>query len=201
MARISIPSLISLHIVIWSDHAAPMLAEIVGLFDTPAVTDLTIDYAHGDQISVLFDSTSLPNVIFPALTSLSFVARGCRCEAEGPFSSLQPIPSPPLRLLPVLSSLTLINVCFTSYIIEQILGPTSQPWPLLKTVTVCPREDIDILPTVYNTLRTAIDSKRQREQAIPKFRLSPGLFCEDYWDKNGVDVEVFNHEEIVNALG
>ncbi|KAJ7481522.1 hypothetical protein FB451DRAFT_130316 [Mycena latifolia] len=111
MDRFTIPSLKSLHIVICFDYDAPHLLAIVHLFDTPAVTDLTIDYAHGDDICVLFDGASLPGSCFPAVRSLSFVSHGCACEEETfNHANLARIPSPrsassrPYRLWPLSTS-------------------------------------------------------------------------------------------------
>ncbi|KAJ6590929.1 hypothetical protein DFH09DRAFT_1138122 [Mycena vulgaris] len=198
LARMSILSLRSLRIILHRDYDTPHLVGVIGLFDTPAVTDLTIDYVHGDQICVLFDPTSLPDLSFPALTSLSFVNLGCGCEVDDLASDLQVIPSPPARLFPTLSSLALVNVCFVSYIVEQILGPASQPWPRLGTVTICPNKTA--VHDVGSPLRGAIDSRRQRGQAIPKLRLSAPMFYQKYWDENGVDVELFDPSELIRGL-
>ncbi|KAJ7481570.1 hypothetical protein FB451DRAFT_1394216 [Mycena latifolia] len=193
--KIVIPSLKSLHLSVADDADDLYLGRIIRLFDIPALTDLVIDYAHGDQLCALFDSNSLPSSSFPALTSLSFINRQCTCEEQW---TPEPISSPPLRLFPALSSLTLINQCFTAHIVEQILGPASQPWPLLRTITVCPTPET--LQAVYSTLQGAIRSKREHGQAIPKFRFSPILFQESYWDENGVDVELFDPTEFLPAL-
>ncbi|KAJ6590994.1 hypothetical protein DFH09DRAFT_1419656 [Mycena vulgaris] len=53
LARMSIPSLQSLHLVVYDDHNDDHLVEVIGLFDTPALTDLTIGFVYGDQISNL----------------------------------------------------------------------------------------------------------------------------------------------------
>ncbi|KAJ6590991.1 hypothetical protein DFH09DRAFT_1273695 [Mycena vulgaris] len=198
LARMSIPSLQSLHLVVYGDNGEDHLVGILGIFDTPAVTDLTIGFVHGDQICLLFDSTSLPDLTFSALTSLSFVNLGCRCEGSELISNLRAIPSPPVRLFPALSSLTLVNVCFTSYIVQQILGPASKPWPRLGTVTICPHKND--LHDVGSALRGAIDSRRQRDQAVPKLRLSAPVFYHTYWDESGVDVELFDPAELVRCL-
>ncbi|KAJ6591025.1 hypothetical protein DFH09DRAFT_1273716 [Mycena vulgaris] len=197
LARMSIPSLQSLHLMVYGDNGEDHLVGILCIFDTPAVTDLTIGYVHGYQISVLFDSRSLPDLTFPALTSLSFVALGCTCKVNGFILNLLAIPSPPARLFPALSSLTLVNVCFASYIVEQILGLASQPWPRLGTVTICPHKND--LHDVGSVLRGAIDSRRQRDQAVPKLRLSAPVFYHKYWDENGVDVELFDPAELVRG--
>ncbi|KAJ7856597.1 hypothetical protein B0H13DRAFT_2357331 [Mycena leptocephala] len=62
-----IPTLKSLHLLINPDADDALdLLKVVELFDTPAVTDLTFDYAHGDHICVLFNPTSVPRSVFPA---------------------------------------------------------------------------------------------------------------------------------------
>ncbi|KAJ7481571.1 hypothetical protein FB451DRAFT_1236449 [Mycena latifolia] len=197
MNRIPSPSLKSLHVVIEDFADTPALTGMVGLFDTPALTELTIAGAHGDQICHLFDETHLRHSSFPALTSLSFVNDGsCKCEMDADLFPA-PIPSQPLRLFPALSSLTLINQCFTSDIVGQILGPALQPWPLLD-ITLCPKEYT--VEDVYSALQGAIHSKRQHEEAIPKFCFSPVLFQKSYWDENGVGVEVFDPAEVLAAF-
>ncbi|KAJ7481578.1 hypothetical protein FB451DRAFT_1555836 [Mycena latifolia] len=194
-SKIIIPSLKSLHLSVARDGGNLHLLWIIRLFDAPALTDLVIDHTHGDQLCALFDSNNLPDLSFPALISLSFINRRCACEGEW---SPEPLSSPPLRLFPALSSLTLINQCFAAHIVEQILGPASQPWPLLGTITICPTPET--LQAVYSTLQGAIRSKREHGQAIPKFRFSPRLSRKSYWRKNGVDVEMFDPTEMVAAL-
>ncbi|KAJ7704410.1 hypothetical protein B0H17DRAFT_10310 [Mycena rosella] len=198
MDRIVIPSLESLHISARDCEDASQLLSILGRFDTPALVRLTIDYAHGDWVCVLFDPMSLPDSTFPALTSLSFVGNKLS-QCEGP-ASIPPFfqAIPPLRLFPALSSLTLIDGCFTAHIVEQIFGPTSDPWPLLETVTVCPIEGT--LQDVYQTLQRVIRSKRQRAQILPKFHFSAILYNQSYWNEHGVDVELFDPTAMVAAL-
>ncbi|KAJ7764612.1 hypothetical protein DFH07DRAFT_811815 [Mycena maculata] len=196
-----IPSLESLIVVISDTSDALHLRETLFHFDTPLLTALVVQYAHGDQISVLFSPTNLPYSSFPALTSLSFVNNGCECEAD--FSlceEVQPITSPPQHLFPVLSSLTLVNQCFTEEILSDILGADSTSWPFLKTVSICPKENK--LEEVYSTLAQIVCSKRQthQEQALPKLRLSPSLFAKECWEENGVDVELFDAAEVIDGL-
>ncbi|KAJ7481608.1 hypothetical protein FB451DRAFT_132480 [Mycena latifolia] len=193
--KIIIPSLKSLHLSVADDADDLHLRWIMRLFDTPVLTDLMINYAHGDQLCALFDSNSLPDSSFPALTSLSFINRQCTCEEEW---TPEPILSPPLRLFPALSSLTLINQCFTAHIVQQILGPASQPWPLLGTITICPIPET--LQAVYSTLQGVIRSKREHGQVIPKFSFPPILFHKSFWDENEVGVELFDPTEMVSAL-
>ncbi|KAJ7704308.1 hypothetical protein B0H17DRAFT_1039224 [Mycena rosella] len=137
MNRFSLPSLKSLHILVDPDDDETNLLAVVSLFDIPAATDLIIDHAHGDCICVLFNATTYPDLSFPAVSSLSFFSRDCSCETS--HFVAQPIPALPLRLFPALSSLTFIEGCFTAHIVEEILGPAAQPWPLLKTLTMCPQ--------------------------------------------------------------
>ncbi|KAJ7481482.1 hypothetical protein FB451DRAFT_1394134 [Mycena latifolia] len=164
--RIIVPSLKSLHLAVGPDAGALHLLGIIRLFDTLALTDLVMDYIHGDQI---LENTPIP-----------------------PISSLPP------RLFPALSSLTLINQCFTAHVVEQILGPASQPWPLLETVTICPT--LETMQDVYSTLQGVISSKHRSTQTIPKFRFSSMLFKQSYWDENGVDVELFDPAEMVKGV-
>ncbi|KAJ7481523.1 hypothetical protein FB451DRAFT_130309 [Mycena latifolia] len=195
MDRISIPSLKTLRMILDVSADDSHLSDILDVFDTPALTDLIIENTHGDQICVLFNPNTLPNSTFSCLTSLSFVGKGCRCQVDPHLFEPPPIRSPPLRLFPALSSLTLINQCFTANIIEQILGSASQPWPLLGSITLCPKKDA--LDNVYDALLDVIRSRHHDAQTIPKFRLSPVLFEKSNWDEHGVDVELSDPTEIV----
>ncbi|KAJ7842771.1 hypothetical protein B0H13DRAFT_2413457 [Mycena leptocephala] len=96
---------------------------------------------------------------------------------------------------PALTSLSFANNApFTD-----ILGPASQPWPLLKTVTLCSSEDT--LEAVSNALRIAVNFKRKRGQTLPKFRLSPALSSlEDWRSEKGADVEIFDPGEILKPF-
>ncbi|KAF8124032.1 hypothetical protein K438DRAFT_1893626 [Mycena galopus ATCC 62051] len=188
-ARFHIPTLKFLHICITEDDSHCLLG-IVDLFDTPALTEFTIDSTHGDQICVLFNLTSLPHLSFPALTSFCFAREDkCECESDG-YTIYRPISSPPIALFPALSSLTLINQCFTDNLIRDILGPDSQPWPLLETVTVLQTSSSE---GVRRTLMDAADSKRQRGHTFPKIRLGRSPPSLENWqdDLSALDIEMF----------
>jgi hypothetical protein len=81
---------------------------------------------------------------------------------------------------PALSSLTLGNQCFIREFVDDILGPSSQPWPQLQTITLCPKEDT--FDAVRDALEDAVNSKRQppartadsRDQAFPGSRRLAG---------------------------
>ncbi|KAJ7764508.1 hypothetical protein DFH07DRAFT_1059053 [Mycena maculata] len=195
--RMKIPSLESLTVVTSNDGDALDLRRTFHDFEMPLLSSLVVQYTHGDQISALFNQTS--HLSFPALTSLSFVNGGCECEYVSENRAVfQTISSPPLRLFPILSSLTLINQCFTEDILSDILGPTSQPWPSLKSVSICPKEGK--LEVVYSTLQQVVRSRRQSQAALPNLWLSPPLFAKGYWEENGVDVELFDCSDLVAAL-
>ncbi|KAJ6588266.1 hypothetical protein B0H19DRAFT_1098564 [Mycena capillaripes] len=186
--RFHIPFLKSLHISIYDALDQHYMLSILDLFDTPALVEFKIDDVHGDQVAVLFNSTSLPHASFPALTSLCLINRNlCACEDVDSFSPTST--SPPLMLFPALSSLTLINLCFMRGLVDDILGPVSQPWPSLQTFALHPME-VDV-GDVRHALRSAIRSKRERGQPLPKFRLSSVLFSDETWQENGVTVEIF----------
>ncbi|KAJ7507195.1 hypothetical protein B0H11DRAFT_2185674 [Mycena galericulata] len=191
-AQIYIPSLRSLYLDIRDDSEC---TDAIHLFDTPGLTDLILDGMHGDWVCALFNITS-PHASFPALTSLSFLNNGCHCEDNTYISSdIRRIASPPLRLFPALTSLTLINQCFTPSIVFDILGPDSQPWPLLQTVTLCH----EFLPEdVYRTLQQIL--LRQHQQALPKFRVPSDVFHKSDWQQSGVVVELVDPEEVRLAL-
>ncbi|KAF7350434.1 hypothetical protein MVEN_01348600 [Mycena venus] len=191
--QIYIPTLKSLYISISDSEDNIHLLGILDIFDTPALTEFMVEGTHGDQISTLFNSASLPRSSFPALTSISFVQRGtCACEFDLPFS-LDALSSPPLALFPALTSLTLINQCFTHTLVEDILGPASEPWPLLRTVTLCPMKDT--VEKVCDALKDAVQS--DREHHIPQLRLSSALLSREDWREIGVDVEVFDPKDVL----
>jgi hypothetical protein len=188
-----IPTLKFLHILVSDSEDEFYLLDMVDLFDTPALTEFIIDGTHGDQIFVLFNSPSLPHSSFSALTSFSFINRySCSCESDGHHDFSDTMSSPPL--FPALSSLTLVHQCFTSDFVKYFLGPSSRPWPGLKTVTLCPKKDD--YDDVWDALEDAVDSKRQSGQPLPKLRLFRALstleaWQENAWQGNGADVEVF----------
>ncbi|KAJ7028697.1 hypothetical protein C8F04DRAFT_1265658 [Mycena alexandri] len=202
--QISIPSLKTLRICpdVQRDYILNLLDHIA-LFDTPAVTDLAVDFAHGDDISGLLHPFSLPHSVFPLVTALSFTNRGgCRCDEtdnEDAQWNLEGIQAS-LHVFPALTSLTLINLCFMTNVVDALLGPGSPPWPLLETVTLCPESRI--LQDVYTAIRSAVRSRRQWAQVVPKFRLSPELYQigQGYWAESGVHVELFDPEPIVRGL-
>ncbi|KAJ7164909.1 hypothetical protein C8R46DRAFT_1220062 [Mycena filopes] len=168
--RLHIPSLKHLHVSVSSTEDTDHLTAVIALFDFPAVTTLTIENTHGDQIFDLFNATSTSTTppSFPAVTTLTFVApsESCTCTEDNLDPFTQTIESSPLQLFPALSSLVLIEPCFTSLIVTAIL---QQPQPLLQTIALCP-PDRD-LEDVDRALR------RAKEQGLirPKLRLSADL--------------------------
>ncbi|KAF7350422.1 hypothetical protein MVEN_01347200 [Mycena venus] len=197
--RFHIPSLKFLHISISDGEDKHFLLNILDRLDTPALTEFVIDGTHGDQIGVLFNATSLPHSSFSALTSLSFVQRGpfCACDSDLQFS-FDDISAPPLALFPALSSLSFINQCLTPKLITDILGPASQPWMRLQTVTLCP--DLSVFDLVCTALKDAVDSKHQSGQCLPKLRVSPVLFSSEEWQDNGVDADIFDPVDILASF-
>ncbi|KAJ7165045.1 hypothetical protein C8R46DRAFT_303330 [Mycena filopes] len=197
---IHVPSLKTLQLLVNGDFGFENLVENVAYFDTPAVTDFIVGDAHGDDVSVLFDAGSLPDTLFPAVTSLTFVGGGCECDSGTDTHNLRGIQAPPLHLFPALTSLALINECFTAQLMEDLIGPESQPWPLLQTVTLCPMGNS--LQEVLDVIRNAVRTKRQNGQTVPRFRVSRELYQRggDFWQGNGVDVELFDPSPLVNGL-
>ncbi|KAF8213742.1 hypothetical protein K438DRAFT_1804569 [Mycena galopus ATCC 62051] len=184
--RFHIPTLKSLHLWISEEHQSGYLVALVDLFDTPALTELMVEGTHGVQIYTLLNSTSLPHSSFPALISLSFVSEGsCACETLDYFLYL----SPPFTLFPTLTKLTLINQCFTCELIRDLLGPTSQTWPLLE-LRICPRRGV--LEEVCDALEVAAHSKRERGEPLPKVKLFRSRTSLENWDERRArDVEMF----------
>jgi hypothetical protein len=186
--QLHLPTMKSLHLLIPED-GADYLPWILKGFDAPALTELTVEGSHGDQIAFLFSRTSFLGSTFPALTSVSFVFRlSCVCETDPDFTPQHTIFSPP-AVFPALSHLALINQCFTHTLIQDILGPASHPWPLLKSVTVCPRKGS--LESMCSTLEDAVKGKRERGQPLPKIRLfrSPVSF-ENWVESSSMDVRM-----------
>ncbi|KAJ7084026.1 hypothetical protein B0H15DRAFT_849821 [Mycena belliarum] len=191
IGRIALPPVKSLHVGLSPDARAPYLLEIIGLLDAPVLTDLVI--------SPLFDSSSAVNSSFPALTSLSFINRAeCSCESGDatfiPYT--RSITSLPPCHFPALSSLTLVNQCFTYNVVREIVGPTSPPWSLLETLTVCPPRR----PSWESTFPDVILSMRRRGHILPKLRLSRSLFSQPNWDELGVRVEELDPVDAIAAV-
>ncbi|KAJ7837231.1 hypothetical protein B0H14DRAFT_3870557 [Mycena olivaceomarginata] len=70
--------------------------------DAPALAELILNGAHGDQVAFFLCLKSLPQSSFPVLTSISFICRGsCLCETQ-PGLPYHPLSSPPV-LFPALS--------------------------------------------------------------------------------------------------
>ncbi|KAJ7084029.1 hypothetical protein B0H15DRAFT_404359 [Mycena belliarum] len=197
--RIALPSVKSLHVGLNIDAGAPYLLELIGFLDAPVLTDLVVRGSHGNQISPLFDSSSAVNSSFPALTSLSFINRA-ECGGESGDASFVPytrsITSLPPRHFPALSSLTLVNQCFTYDVVREIVGPTSPPWSLLETLTVCPPRR----PSWESTFPDVILSMRRRGHILPKLRFSRSLFSRPDWDELGVRVEEFDPVDAIAAV-
>ncbi|KAJ7625069.1 hypothetical protein DFH06DRAFT_746985 [Mycena polygramma] len=195
--RLHIPSLKSLHVSVSDGEDTYYLLGVVNIFDTPALTELTLNHVHGDQICVLFNSTGFQSS-FPVLSSLSFInTNACSCEDEATIFSTT-ITSPPIHLFPALSSLTLINQCFTHHIVHNIVGLS--PWPLFKTLTLSPSEDA--VGAVSFALQRAVGSERPRGlRPLPRFRFSQALFSELAM-KDGLDLdqEIFDPEDVLDAF-
>ncbi|KAJ6515479.1 hypothetical protein C8R45DRAFT_956646 [Mycena sanguinolenta] len=200
--RLHIPSLKNLHVSISSfpPQASDYLLEMVHLFDTPSLTKFVVNNARCDQIWHLSNTTNLPRAFFPALTSFSLVNGGvCPCKDKY-------LPDVPYRSIssqknfPPLSSLTLVNQCFTATFVEDVLGPASQ-W-FLKTITLCP-QDI-FVDDVCDALQDGIRSKRQLGNAVPIFKLSPELFSlvQANGEADGADVEleIFDPVKLISSL-
>ncbi|KAJ6588337.1 hypothetical protein B0H19DRAFT_1098835 [Mycena capillaripes] len=204
--RYHIPSLKSLYIKISDGEDELHLVALLDLIDTPALTKLIIDGTHGPQIIWLFAPIVLAHS-FPALTSLYFVNKGrCSCEhdTEENMHVAPSITSPPLGLFPALSSLFLINQCFTSNAVEAIFGSASQPWPFLEAVTLSSLKEISNFNesvNVSSALQDAVRFNRQRGQALPRFKLSRDVLSQmEDWEEERVDAEIFDPTEIVNSL-
>ncbi|KAJ7164892.1 hypothetical protein C8R46DRAFT_300308 [Mycena filopes] len=196
IGRLCLPSLKFLRISIDS-RRQDYLHAVFDLFDTPALTEFMIHGTHAHQIHALLHSTSLPHSSFPALTALIFANDADDCRVIGDVHH----PIPPPRLFPVLSSLTLIRLCFTSDLVG-MLASTAHPWPLLKTLTVCPseREVVAVSDVLWNNARSA------KHRALPRFRLSDSLLTgirrreRKSGEESGMDMELFDPTELMAAF-
>ncbi|KAJ6464039.1 hypothetical protein C8R45DRAFT_1025034, partial [Mycena sanguinolenta] len=133
---------------------------------------------------------------FPALTSFVFVSEDFQCPCDNDniarFSIDRRISPRSFAPFPALSTLTLINQCFTFHIVQDLLGPESLPWPLLKRLTLCPTAIS--FDDVRSALRAAIDYKRQCGQPFPETKLFNPLESPENWHDSSfaaVEVEVF----------
>ncbi|KAJ7356754.1 hypothetical protein DFH08DRAFT_849965 [Mycena albidolilacea] len=173
--RFHIPTLSFLHIFISDDGGADYLPRVVDLFHSPALTKFIVHGSHGDQIALLLSLKSLPHSSFPALTSLAFLmgSSQCSCDTANHDHPSHSISSPP-GIFPALSHLTLINQCYTSDLIRDILGPASQPWPL-KTITLGVKNIS--FDGVRGVIEDAVVVKRQHGGSLPTVQLG----CEPAW--------------------
>ncbi|KAJ7806118.1 hypothetical protein B0H14DRAFT_3768744 [Mycena olivaceomarginata] len=164
------------------------LSHVVDLFDSSALTELIVHGSHGDQIALLLSLKTLPHSSFPSLTSLTFFMGSCPCETSDNDRPSHSISSPP-DVFPALSHLALINQCYTDYLIQDILGPASLPWPLLKILTLGMKNDS--LGTVRDAVEDAVDLKRRRGEPLPKVRLLRAPASIENWRKDSAwDVEM-----------
>jgi hypothetical protein len=184
-------------------HGDPFpLSALIDLFETPALAELIIEGAHGDEIIDLFSSSSLPHASFPALTTLSLIHFSpCLHDFAESLFDMQTC-YPPSAVFPALSSLTLIDQCFTSHLVKDILG---QPWPQLKTLALCPSPiesefGADAFVAVGQALRDTVRPDHNRRQRRPKLRLSPALLALEDWQDAGADVEVFDGVAVVESF-
>ncbi|KAF7366810.1 hypothetical protein MSAN_00939300 [Mycena sanguinolenta] len=175
-------------------YGDPTLLHSVDLFDTPSLTEFVVEGTHGDHIYTFLNSTSILRSSFPALASFSFISEdyNCPCDITTGCSVDRRISASSFAPFPALSTLTLINQCFTAYLVRDLLGPGSQPWPLLKKVTLCPPESS--FDDVRDALQGAMDSKRQCGQPFPEVKLFHPLPDPENWHDSSftsVEVEVF----------
>jgi hypothetical protein len=183
---IQLPSLTSLCLSFAEGEGG--VAEALGQFTVPALSALTAQDVHGDHIPALFNSTRLAHP-YSALTSIVLVGAGCECENHGVYFP-ETISSPPVRAFPAVISLSLIDVCYAATIVRNVFSPDSSLWPL-RTVTIGTRVGLVDVNDLYGALTDVVRAAQQQNRDIPKFRLSPVLFCYPYWRENNVDVELF----------
>ncbi|KAJ6495394.1 hypothetical protein C8R45DRAFT_987217 [Mycena sanguinolenta] len=192
--RVHLPSLESLYLDFsGSERGRLNLPAIVNFFDAPSLADLGVNNVHGDQIFELLMTPSLPGISFSALTSLSFVSTFLECDCEHSRTFPHSSPLPATELFPAVSSLTLLNICFTPNIVKGLLA-----WPVLRTVALCPRADAmeDVRVAVLAAMRSYV----QHGVTIPVFRLAPALSRLRHWQENGMVVEALNPSEALRPF-
>ncbi|KAJ7291240.1 hypothetical protein C8J57DRAFT_1271900 [Mycena rebaudengoi] len=193
---IQLPTLTSLYLSLESGEGDAMalaetfrgVADALGQFTVPALSALTARDVHGNHIPALFNSMRLAHP-YSVLTSIVLVGAGCGCEIHGVYFP-EPISSPPVRAFPAVTSLSLIDVCYAATIVRNIFSPDFPLWPL-RTVTIGTRVGLVDVNDLYGALTDVVRAAQQQNRDIPKFRLSPVLFCYPYWRENNVDVELF----------
>ncbi|KAJ6464036.1 hypothetical protein C8R45DRAFT_1220126 [Mycena sanguinolenta] len=196
--QIHIPTLKFLHVwIAVAGEDASDLLHAVNLFDTPALTEFVVEGTHGDMIYTFLNSTGRLRSSFPALTSFVFISEDVQCSCDNDiisqFSIDRGISPRSFAPFPALFTLTLINQCFTSHIVQDLLGPESLPWPLLRRLTLCPTASG--FDDVRSALRAAMDFKRQSGQPFPETKLFNPLQSPENWHDSSfaaVEVEVFD---------
>ncbi|KAK7013131.1 hypothetical protein R3P38DRAFT_3008872 [Favolaschia claudopus] len=173
------------------------LRDIMDFVDCPALTELVVIGSHGDQLLFVLNMSRFPRVSFPVLRSLSLInldEDGCSCEQDMPHPT-RTLSSHATPLFPALSSLVIINQCFTPQLVKEIMGTEALPWLNLKTLTLCPSENI-------SGVRSAVgDAMRQTPQNIPMLRLSSALLFPSDWVEDRLDaIEVVDPEELVKPF-
>ncbi|KAJ7291512.1 hypothetical protein C8J57DRAFT_1587779 [Mycena rebaudengoi] len=196
---IQTPSLTSLLLSLDDDdESTSALADSLANLTTPALISLTVvGCLHGDQIPALFRSMGLARSHLPALASLVFARFPgfCNCPDQLSYNYIpDTMSSLPLQTFPALASFAIIDICYAAKIIGDILGVHSIPWPL-RAVTIGTEQRLQDVEDLYEALKGAVSAARQQMREIPKFRLSPSLFCLPYWQENAVDVELFEGME------
>ncbi|KAK7062298.1 hypothetical protein R3P38DRAFT_2597335 [Favolaschia claudopus] len=195
--QIHIPSLEFFAVHVDDTEGQEYLRDIMDFVDCPALTELVVIGSHGDQFLLVLNMSRFPRVSFPVLRALSLInldEDGCSCEQDMPHP-IRTISSHATPLFPALSSLAIINHCFTPQLVKEIMGPEALPWPSLRTLTLCPSENI-------SGVRSAVgDAVRQSPQSIPILRLSPALLFPSDWVEGPLDaIEVVDLEEVVKPF-
>ncbi|KAJ6613594.1 hypothetical protein B0H10DRAFT_2047896 [Mycena sp. CBHHK59/15] len=203
-----------------SDNADALLKGVIALIHAPALENLQFSGVHGTQISTFFNRLSRSK--FPALQSLTFVNSSIRCK----LCHILPARIQPsaLRHFAALTSLTIVNMCYTNQLLEDLLATSLQAdgssgglsllhtltlgykdaddfgiasWPRLGSgVTHMPVDTHDPL----RALRTIITS---RQKTLPICLRLPRsrFFTGRDWDHSDAPLEIFNVHALLQALG
>ncbi|KAJ7214735.1 hypothetical protein B0H12DRAFT_1155096 [Mycena haematopus] len=102
------------------------------------------------------------------------------------------------QLFPALSSLFLINICFTTNLLKGVVVPTSVLWPVLGIVALSPRAAA--LRGVRDVVLDVMHPHHHYGLLPPTFRLSPMLLHLEDWPEHDIDVKTFETFEPADVL-
>ncbi|KAJ6590983.1 hypothetical protein DFH09DRAFT_1138241 [Mycena vulgaris] len=214
VSDISLPSLRSLQaLCLNSDQSDALITGVVARLHAPALETLQFSGVHGAQISAFF--SLLPPSKFPTLRFLTFANSNVPCKA-GQLSE-RVLPGALLHF-PALASLTIVNVCHVTQLLEDLLATPKDDgclsalrtltlrhkdaddfgissWPKLQYVSLEQADAHDPL----RALRTLVAARRETHPLhlrLPRSR----FFTERDW-QDDADFEIFDAQPLLLSLG